>query len=82
MRSRVIALPDWPVGTWVKMVNCSEARKYAGFMWKTRSEPYVMCGRTPVVLLDGYKPGQSGEDKPLSGCFATDCLEVVPCPPG
>lgn len=71
MRSKIIALPEWPVGTWVKMVNCSEARRHAGIMWKTKSEPYVMCGHTPVVLLDGY-----------SGCFATNCLEVVAYPPG
>lgn len=59
-------LPDWPVGTEVRMVNCYEASKYEGRIWKTRSEPWVLSGHTPVVMLEDYR-----------GCFACEFLEVA-----
>lgn len=55
-------------GTWVKMVNCAEAEKHQNKFWKTRSEPWDVCG-TMCVLLEGY-----------SGAFAVDCLEIVEGP--
>ncbi|MDU4960168.1 MAG: hypothetical protein E6X17_05855 [Sporomusaceae bacterium] len=56
---------NWPVGTRVRMVDCSEADKYGDRIWTTRSEPWEVCG-SQVVLLDGK-----------SGGFATNRLEVV-----
>jgi hypothetical protein len=47
------------------MVNCAEARTYPDRVWKTRSEPYIVCG-SEVVLLEGK-----------TGGFATKCLKVV-----
>lgn len=67
MKQRKINLPDWPVGTSVKMVKCAEAEAHEGKVWKTRCEPYVLSGHTPVVFLEGYR-----------GCFGTDFLEVIP----
>lgn len=60
------SLPTWSVGTEVRMVNCSEADIHAGRTWITRSEPWVLSGHTPVVMLEGYR-----------GCFACHMLEVV-----
>ena len=59
-------LPNWPVGTDVKMVNCLEADGREDKVWTTRSEPWVLSGHTPVVMLDGYR-----------GCFGTKFLKVV-----
>lgn len=64
-RKPKIKLVDWPIGTNVRMVNCSEAEKYGARIWKTRSEPWEMCG-SQVVLLEGK-----------SGGFDTSRLEVV-----
>lgn len=65
-KRRPIKLPDWPIGTEVRMVNCSEAEIHVDKVWKTRSEPWILSGHTPVVMLEGK-----------SGCFGTDFLEVV-----
>jgi len=59
------------IGTKVKMVNCYEAKKYAGRIWETDSEPWQLGsgGRIIgewVVLLKGK-----------SGGFALRCLEEV-----
>jgi len=61
-------LPTWPVGTTVKMVNCADAEleKYKGKTFATRSEPWMLSGHTPVVMLKG-----------VSGCFGTDFLQEV-----
>ena len=67
MPRRKLTLPEWPVGTPVKMVNCGEADIHKDRVWKTRCEPYILSGHTPVVFLEGYR-----------GCFGTDFLEVVP----
>lgn len=53
-------------GTEVMMVNCFEAEKYEGRIWKTRSEPWVLGHGQEVVLLEG-----------MSGGFATNCLREV-----
>lgn len=55
-----------PIGTKVRMVNCYEAESYPNKVWKTRSEPWEMCGEM-VVLLEGK-----------AGCFSVSCLEIVP----
>lgn len=55
------------IGTKVKMINCAEANhpKYKDRIWKTRSNPWRLCG-SMVVLLEGF-----------SGGFSIECLEVV-----
>jgi len=60
-----VALVEWPIGSKVRMVKCREAEYYGDTTWKTRSEPWMLCGEQ-VVLLEGK-----------SGGFATRCLEVV-----
>lgn len=52
-------------GIKVKMVNCSEAEKYAGKIWTTRSDVWICCG-TAVISLEGK-----------SGGFSISCLEEV-----
>ena len=64
-KQRKIKLVDWPIGTKVRMVNCSEAEHYGDRVWTTRSDPWMLCG-SQVVLLAGK-----------SGGFDTSCLKVV-----
>lgn len=56
---------DWPIGTKVRMVNCTEAQKHADKVWVTRSKPWEICS-SQVVLLEGK-----------SGGFDTSCLVVI-----
>ena len=63
---RVGQLPTWPVGTAVKMVNCLEAENRKDQVFITNSEPWMLSGHTPVVMLEGYR-----------GCFGTNFLQVV-----
>ncbi len=58
-------MPNMPVGTKVRMVNCAEAEKYKDRIWTTRSAPWMCCG-TLVVLLEGK-----------TGGFAVDMLEIM-----
>lgn len=53
------------IGTSVVMVDCAEAKKHQGKVWKTRSHPWEVCGEL-VVLLEGK-----------AGGFAVSNLKVV-----
>lgn len=64
---KAVKIPDWPIGTSVKMVGSAEAAldKYKDKVFKTRSEAYEMCGSS-VVMLEDFR-----------GCYATKFLQVV-----
>ena len=64
--SRLKTVPDWPVGTAVKMIDCAEADDNQGRIWKTRSEAWLLGGHTPVVMLEGK-----------TGCFDANRLQKV-----
>lgn len=53
-------------GDKVVMVNCYEAKKYAGRIWTVESKPGALGGAVVVVKLAGY-----------SGGFNVDYLRLV-----
>ena len=55
-----------PVGTKVRIINCLEAETNKGKVFTTASEPWQICSKEWLVMLDGYGSG-----------FAVKCLEVV-----
>lgn len=53
-------------GDKVIMVDCYEAKKYAGRIWTVKSEPWALGHGAMVVKLEGF-----------SGGFSVNCLRKV-----
>jgi hypothetical protein len=43
-------------GDYVAMIDCFEAQKYEGHIWKVTSEPWECCG-SEIVKLHDFKGG-------------------------